>query len=52
MADHKRIDRKLEFEGKIVKFYSDTMLLPDGNTEVWDFIEHKEIGRASCRERV
>jgi ADP-ribose pyrophosphatase len=41
MADHKRIDRKLEFEGKIVKFYSDTMLLPDGNTEVWDFIEHK-----------
>ena len=41
MADHKRIDRKLEFEGKIVKFYSDTMQLPDGNTEVWDFIEHK-----------
>ena len=40
MADHKRIDRKLEFEGKIVKFYSDTMQLPDGNTEVWDFIEH------------
>ena len=41
MADHKRIDRKLEFEGKIVKFYSDTKQLPDGNTEVWDFIEHK-----------
>lgn len=41
MADYKRIGRKLEFEGKIVKFYSDTMQLPDGNTAVWDFIEHK-----------
>lgn len=41
MSDYKRIGRKLEFEGKIVKFYSDTMQLPDGNTAVWDFIEHK-----------
>lgn len=41
MADYKRINRKLEFEGKIVKFYSDTMELPDGQTTVWDFIEHK-----------
>ncbi len=41
MAEYKRIDRKLEFEGRIVKFYSDTIQLPDGNTAVWDFIEHK-----------
>lgn len=41
MDDYKRIGRKLEFEGKIVKFYSDTMQLPDGTTAIWDFIEHK-----------
>ncbi|MBQ9120027.1 MAG: NUDIX hydrolase [Lachnospiraceae bacterium] len=41
MAEYKRVDRKLEFEGRIVKFYSDTIELPDGQTAVWDFIEHK-----------
>ena len=41
MDDYKRIGRKLEFEGKIVKFYSDTMQLPDGTMAIWDFIEHK-----------
>lgn len=41
MEDFKRIDRKLEHSGKIVDFYSDTIVLPDGKTTVWDFIEHK-----------
>ncbi len=41
MGDYKRVRRKLEHEGRIVKFYSDTMQLPDGSTTVWDFIEHK-----------
>lgn len=41
MDEYKRIDRKLEHTGQIVKFYSDTMHLPDGKTAVWDFIEHK-----------
>lgn len=41
MGDYKRVGRKLEHEGRIVKFYSDTMQLPDGSTTVWDFIEHK-----------
>lgn len=41
MGEYKRINRKLEYEGKIVRFYSDTMQLPDGSTTVWDTIEHK-----------
>lgn len=41
MADYTRIDRKLKHKGSIVNFYSDTMLLPDGHTEEWDFVEHK-----------
>lgn len=41
MDDYKRIDRKLEHKGKIVDFYTDTMLLPDGRTAEWDYIHHK-----------
>lgn len=41
MDDYKRINRKLEHKGKIVDFYTDTMLLPDGRTAEWDYIHHK-----------
>ncbi len=37
----KRIDRNLAFNGSIVDFYKDTMQLPDGRLENFDFISHK-----------
>ncbi len=37
----KRLNRKLEFQGSILDFYSDTMQLPDGKTEKWDFVAHR-----------
>lgn len=36
-----RIDRTLIHSGSIVDFYADTMKLPDGSTETFDFIRHK-----------
>ena len=36
-----RIKRTLIHNGSIVDFYADTMELPDGGTEVFDFIKHK-----------
>lgn len=36
-----RIERNLIHHGSIVDFYADTMQLPDGGTEVFDFIRHK-----------
>ncbi|MBR4719260.1 MAG: NUDIX hydrolase [Lachnospiraceae bacterium] len=36
-----RIDRNLIHNGSIVDFYADTMQLPDGGTEIFDFIRHK-----------
>lgn len=35
-----RVDRTLIHNGSIVDFYADTMLLPDGGTETFDFIKH------------
>lgn len=35
-----RIDRKLKYEGKIIKVYSDTLRLPDGTDAEYDFISH------------
>jgi ADP-ribose pyrophosphatase len=37
----KRIKRELVHKGSVVDFYTDTMLLPDGRTEPFDFISHK-----------
>ena len=37
----KRIDRKLVHKGTILDFYEDTMLLPNGKTEQWDFVSHR-----------
>ena len=38
---HERIDRNLAYHGTIVDFYADTIKLPDGRTETFDFINHK-----------
>ena len=36
----KRLKRELQCEGAITKYYKDKVLLPDGNTAVWDFVGH------------
>ena len=36
-----RIRRTLIHKGSIVEFYADTMELPDGSTETFDFIRHR-----------
>ncbi len=41
MDEIRRVKRELVHRGKIVNFYEDYMALPNGNTAVWDFIEHK-----------
>ena len=41
MEQIKRLKRELKYEGTILKFYQDTMRIPNGNTAVWDFIAHK-----------
>lgn len=38
----KRIDRKLEFQGVIVDFYTDYMQMPDGRVVKWDYISHRK----------
>ncbi|MCR4792335.1 MAG: NUDIX hydrolase [Lachnospiraceae bacterium] len=40
MDEIKRIDRQLVHKGKVIDFYQDTMLMPDGNTVKWDLIDH------------
>lgn len=40
MDEVKRINRELMHKGKILDFYKDTMLLPDGTTTEWDFLHH------------
>lgn len=37
-----RTDRKLVYKGSILDIYSDTMKLPDGGTETWDFVHHRK----------
>ena len=41
MDQIKRIDRKLIHQGTILDIYEDTMLLPNGKTEKWDFVSHR-----------
>lgn len=38
----KRIKRELIHSGAILDIYSDTMELPDGKQEVWDFVSHRK----------
>ncbi|MDE6621331.1 MAG: NUDIX hydrolase [Lachnospiraceae bacterium] len=42
----KRIDRELQCEGTIIKYYKDTVVLPDGRTELYDFIGHNGAAAA------
>lgn len=41
MAEYKRLKRELVARGAIIDYYQDTMLIPNGNTEKWDLIDHK-----------
>lgn len=38
----KRIKRELVHKGSILDIYSDTMELPNGKTEEWDFVSHRK----------
>lgn len=40
----KRIKRELVCPGKVLDFYRDTMELPDGKIEYWDYVHHKKGG--------
>lgn len=44
--EYKRLKRELVKKGTIIDYYHDTMQVPNGNTAVWDFIDHK--GAAAC----
>ena len=41
MEQIKRIERRLVHSGAILDIYEDTMLLPNGKTEKWDFVSHR-----------
>lgn len=36
-----RVDRKLAYEGTIMKIYKDDMKMPDGQIVQWDYFHHK-----------
>ncbi len=38
---------ELVYEGTILDIYSDTMLLPNGKTEVWDLVHHRKGAAAT-----
>lgn len=42
MEHVKRIGRKHIYSGAILDIYSDTMRLPNGRTEEWDFVSHRK----------
>ena len=42
----KRLSRELSSRGKVLEFYRDTMELPDGKIEKWDFVHHTKGGGA------
>ena len=41
MNNLKRINRELIHSGTILDIYVDTMQLPNGKTEEWDFVSHR-----------
>jgi ADP-ribose pyrophosphatase len=41
MADIERIKRELSFKGRIIDFYSDTILINNEKQTLFDFIDHK-----------
>ena len=43
MSEHaKRMKRELVMKGTILDVYKDTMELPNGKTEEWDFVSHRK----------
>jgi ADP-ribose pyrophosphatase len=46
--EHKlhRSDRQLASAGAVLEFYRDTMVLPDGQVQTWDYVHHKKGGGA------
>ena len=46
--DHKlhRTGRTLASAGAVLEFYRDTIVLPDGKEETWDYVRHKKGGGA------
>ena len=47
----KRLNRELASPGKALEFYRDTMELPDGRTEKWDFVHHRTRWNCLTEER-
>ncbi|MEE1085895.1 MAG: NUDIX hydrolase [Schaedlerella sp.] len=43
----KRINRELKFNGKILDFYQDTMLIDNKTTAIWDYVAHRHNGGAA-----
>ncbi len=41
MDEFVRLKRTLVAKGRIIDYYQDTMQIPNGNTAIWDFIQHK-----------
>lgn len=41
-----RVRRELQCEGAITKYYKDTVVLPDGKTEIYDFVGHNGAAAA------
>ena len=41
-----RVKRELQCEGAITKYYKDTVVLPDGRTEKYDFVGHNGAAAA------
>ena len=40
-TNYKRLNRTPVHHGAIIDYYTDEVQLPDGRTEMWDFIDHK-----------
>ncbi len=40
----KRLDRELVYKGAVLDFYKDTMQLPNGEVQSWDFVGHRRGG--------
>ncbi|MDD6211691.1 MAG: NUDIX hydrolase [Clostridiales bacterium] len=45
MKPIERLDRKLAYEGKVIRVYTDTVKLPNGKVSEWDYIGH--VGAAA-----
>ena len=46
----KRVKRELVKNGAILDIYTDTMQLPDGKLEEWDFISHRKGAAQSIKK--